>query len=257
MKIHVLGSRGSMPTGGKEYSVFGQDTTALLIETDREAIFLDCGTGICHALDVDDKNISIIISHPHLDHLLGLSFFPYLNKNVDINIYGMQGLREAIDKLFSPPLWPCGIFCYKANVKVHTLGNKLKLNDVLIETIQGNHPGDALIIKVSNSGKSLVFATDYEHSKDSDKRLINFIKNTDLLIYDGQYTNEEYESCKGFGHSTKEIGMEIAKKAGVNRLMFTHHSPYHEDKFLQKEEERIKKIMDYAGILKQGDVLLL
>ena len=79
MKITILGARGSVPINGRETLEFGGATSCVLVETDEQAVFLDAGTGIIKSPDVGSRHISILITHPHLDHMIGMPFFPYNN----------------------------------------------------------------------------------------------------------------------------------------------------------------------------------
>lgn len=70
MKITVLGARDSVATDGNEMTVYGGATSCVLVEAGNEAVFLDAGTGIVHAPDIGDRHISILITHPHIDHIV-------------------------------------------------------------------------------------------------------------------------------------------------------------------------------------------
>ena len=91
IKVTVLGARGSVPTQGPDMTIFGGSTSSILIETADQAIFLDAGTGIMDAPNIGDKAISLFLTHPHLDHILGLPFFPYITeKNRRIDFYAKK-----------------------------------------------------------------------------------------------------------------------------------------------------------------------
>ena len=111
MKLTVLGARGSVAVCGHKFSEFGGATTCYLIETEGEAIFLDAGSGIMESPMVSDKNVSIFLTHPHLDHLLGLPFFPVLAEaEKQVTIFGktrkLLSVKEQVDGVYSNPLWP-------------------------------------------------------------------------------------------------------------------------------------------------------
>ena len=76
MKITVLGARGSMPSEGRDFLEYGGATSCVLVETDEQAIYIDAGSGIVRTPDIGNRKISILLTHPHLDHLLGMPFFP-------------------------------------------------------------------------------------------------------------------------------------------------------------------------------------
>ena len=84
-------------------------------------------------------------------------------------------------------------------------------------------------------------------------RLADFAKNADLLMYDAQYTEEEYLSRRGFGHSTAEKGMELMQLGGIKRLLLVHHAPGCTDDMLAMRENSIRiKNVSYA---REGQVI--
>lgn len=259
MKITVLGARGSVPTDGKDAIDFGGATSCVLVETDEQAIFLDAGTGIVKAPDVGGKQISILLTHPHFDHLIGLPFFPYNAENGRrINVYAGKraGLSAAqqLEKLLSPPLWPCTLSEYPADFHVHDLSLPLTIGDVTVTGMESQHPGGSTVYRLNCDGKSLVYATDYEHGEEM-SALIDFAKDTDLLFYDAQYTPEEYERMRGYGHSTVEAGMKVMRESNARELRFVHHDPRHSDEMLRKMEESVKS--DRIAFAKEGEVIIL
>ena len=241
MKITVLGIRGSIPVSGKEYNEFGGATSCILVETADQAVFLDAGSGMLKAPKTDDKKVSVLLSHTHADHVIGLGLSPVLLTRQDVDIYAKtrDGLNpyEQIKKFMSPPLWPAGVEVYPANVTFHEFGDSLTLGGIEISTMESNHPGGSLIIKLSCEGKTVVYATDYEHTDEKQSELAAFSKGADLVFYDGQYTDEEYEKMKGFGHSTFREGMKLFKKCGAGHIYFVHHDPRHSDSALLEMEK--------------------
>ena len=93
-------------------------------------------------------------------------------------------------------------------------------------------------------GKRIVYATDVElnlifdpDSKEPNKEALaqeyrDFIYEADLLIADGQYTEEEYSTKAGWGHTSISLLLEIASQSKVKQLAVFHHDPQHSDKFL-------------------------
>ena len=260
MKITILGARGSVPTSGPDMHIFGGSTSSILVETDDHAIFLDAGTGIIHAPDVGKKEISILITHPHFDHIMGLPFFPYnTEKDRRIKIYGKiregLGVKEQIGKLIAPPLWPCTLADYKADYEYHDLETPLKIGEITVDAAESEHPGGSLIYRLSDGRKSMVYATDYEYSKEKSEALVSLAKDTDLLLMDAQYTDEESMIRKGFGHSTVKAGVQIIKETNAAVVRFVHHDPRHSDEQLLKMEEEVKS--DTVAFAREGEVIVL
>ena len=122
----------------------------------------------------------------------------------------------------------------------------------MIEDMPSCHPGGSLIFKVSACGKSIVYATDFEHTEEKTRELTAFAAGADLVLYDAQYTEEEFSVKKGFGHSTAEAGKRVQRESGAGRLLLIHHDPRHTDDFLKKQEKTLG-----VRYTRQGEVIRL
>ena len=100
--------------------------------------------------------------------------------------------------------------------------------------------------------------TDIEHVNGIDTSIVNFAKDADLLIHDGQYTTEEYQrKFKGWGHSTWQQAAEVALLANVKKLIITHHDPDHNDDFLEGLEKECQKVFPHSLFAKEGMEVLV
>ncbi|MBR3722394.1 MAG: MBL fold metallo-hydrolase [Selenomonadaceae bacterium] len=263
IELSVLGTRGSMPGEGGIFSRYGGSTSCYLVKIGKEEIYLDAGSGIADAKPANDANITLLLTHMHIDHLVGLPFFRALTeKNRRINIYGAPraGLTpaEGIERLMSPPFWPAKICDYPAQTEIHTLPTEgeftFPIGKVNVRMIEGQHPNGSTIFRLDYSDKSLVYATDFEHNDESSEKLIAFAQNCDLLMYDGQYTDEEYTKYKGYGHSTPSVGISIAKKCGAKSLLLVHHAPWRTDKELDSIETDLQaEYGEWISLAKIGE----
>ncbi len=118
--------------------------------------------------------------------------------------------------------------------------------------------GGSYGLRLDDEGVSLVVCTDIEHINGIDKNIVDFAKNADLLVHDGQYTTEEYEqSFRGWGHSTWEQAVEVAQRANVKNLIITHHDPDHDDDFLDKQEKECQQVFPNSLFAKEGMEVLV
>lgn len=250
---------------GDRVKEFGGATSAVLVEAGGQNVFLDAGTGLHNVQVLKDGDITILISHSHLDHLLGLPFFRYLSmadRKIDIYLKKRNGLsaKEQIDSIFSPPAWPCLIGDYMADITFHDLECPFNIGEIRVSGMESVHPGGSTIYRLDYKGTSLVFATDYEYRDEKAEELISFSKGTDLLLFDAQYTEEEQSGRRGFGHSTAAQGISVFEKAGAGILKLIHHAPEHDDGFMRQMEEDIKARSgkgDRISFARQGEVIEL
>ena len=110
-----------------------------------------------------------------------------------------------------------------------------------------NHPQGAVGYRIETGKTVIVYATDLEHGHPQlDKVLREHVAGADLLIYDAQYTPEEYLRYRGWGHSTWAEGARVARDAGARRLVLFHHDPSHDDGFLTRVLEEGRR--DFPGL---------
>ena len=257
-QLTVLGARGSMAVEGPDFDEFGGATSCYLVQAGEETLFLDGGSGLVGAPTEFPRDPVILLSHLHLDHLLGLGMYPRLvRKGAGTQIYVPvpegEDANGLLNRLYSPPFWPLALSGYAGNVSVKPLRLPLSLGDVLVEGMPGSHPDGCVILKVSFRGKSLVYMTDYEHSGRRESATEAFVRGADLLLFDGQYTESEYPGKKGFGHSTAGEGIRLMEACGVKRLLIIHHDPGSTDAELSRREAALSRSdVRYA---RRGDVI--
>lgn len=261
-RLTVLGARGSMPVSGKNFVRYGGATSCFKILAGDEEIYLDAGNGIFTAEPKPDTRITILLTHMHLDHIIGLPFFVALgqgNRRVDIYAKERSGLngKAALDRLISPPFWPLKVGEYPANVNFHDLPKNFTLGEISVETMDGVHPQGSTIYRLSRRGKSIVYATDFEHTPKGCAALADFARDCDLLLYDAQYTEDEYGKFRGYGHSTPQAGFGVATKANAAKILFVHHAPHRTDEELSAMEFKFAEGNENILFAKVGDEILL
>ena len=260
-RLTVLGTRGSMATGGADVQVFGGSTSCYMVQAGKETIFLDAGSGLLSAPSAFPAPPVILLSHLHLDHLIGLGMFPVLSRRgeqASLYVPFCRSGREAgalLDRVFTPPFWPLRLRELEATLRIHTFPERMQIGEVQVESIPGHHPDGCMVLKLSYRGRSLVYATDYEHEQSHDEALAAFAKGTDLLLYDAQFSSEDYPRKKGFGHSTAEKGLELMERAQARRLLLIHHDPHSTDLILRQREAALGT--DRASYAREGETIEL
>lgn len=258
MKIRFYGTRGSIPICEPQYQEFGGNTTCVLVEVSDNIGILDAGTGIRNLgkeLVTDqhlgiDRSVFIAFSHFHWDHIQGLPFFlpAYDEKrHFIISAIGRERYGKDLKSIFQMQMqrdyFPVPLDGMGATIDFHqTEEDSLVFENVTATALKHNHPGDAYSYRIEGKrdGKVLVFCTDIEHGDEVDANIVELAKDADLLIHEAQYTPDELPKHKGWGHSSWEQAVEVAKRASVKKLAITHHDPDHDDAFLRNVEKQVQ-----------------
>lgn len=258
LRLTVLGTRGSMTVSSNDCREFGGATSCYLIQVGSQSVILDAGSGLLSAPTSFANPPVMLLSHLHLDHIMGLGMYSRLaTKGTQTYLYmPAQSRNEALRQLnglFAPPYWPLKLTDYAGTLHVEPMPAKLRVGELTIDVMQGNHPGNSLVFRLSAGDKSLVYATDYEHDDQSFEHLVDFSTGTNLVLYDGQYAEGEYEVHRGFGHSTPQKGLELMRLCGAKRLLLVHHDPTSTDAMLRERERRLG--CEAARFAREGDVI--
>lgn len=264
-RIALLGVRGTVPVDGPEVARYGGATTCVLVRMGGEVIVLDAGSGMMRLnsyLKSEEQSVHLLLSHPHLDHMLGLPSCPVLYDSTrQIHIYAAahSGLspREQVARMMEPPLWPVGPEVFQADVSFQTLTGPFALGDVAIETLEGVHPGGCTAFRLEHSGMSIVYATDYELDDQSIPRLADFARGCSLLLCDGQYSDTEFLERRGYGHSSWRGAATLARESGAQRLLVLHHAPWRTDAALDAAQPLLERIFSNGAFARGGEEITL
>lgn len=254
-KMTVWGVRGSFPMTGADYAEYGGNTCCISIDFGETAVILDAGSGLARLgreLERQHrKRADILITHVHMDHCLGLfGFRLFHDPEAEIHLYGTahDGIpfHQCLHTLAGPPYWPLGLNDFPARVLIHEVcpGDTFRLSGMenmpqvpAVQTLAGNHPNQSLFYRLEWSGKSILYALDCELDDCLRSSLTEFARNTDLLIWDASFTEEDLLRRKGWGHSAWKEGAALGRAAGAGRVLMTHYAADYADDFLRKQEE--------------------
>lgn len=245
MELEFLGVRGSFPVSGDDRNKYGGHTLcARIVISDGEWIIIDAGTGLWKLGDIFAKpeeekpqNLHFLLTHFHLDHISGLPFFaPLYSSQATLTFLTAQDPEETekyLSGLMAGNYFPLE-FRETPSRKIFKKipENNFQIGGVDISRFPLNHPQGSVSYKIQEKGKTIIFATDTEHPEEGiDQKLVSFVREADILVYDAMFTPEEYESGrKGWGHSTWLEGTKVAEEAKVRALYLSHFNPDHSDK---------------------------
>jgi ribonuclease BN (tRNA processing enzyme) len=136
-------------------------------------------------------------------------------------------------------------------------GDTFDVGEARVRAARLNHPGGVLAYRIEHEGRSVVYATDTEHYACVDPTLRALAEGADILIYDSQYTPEEYRgdagrSKVGWGHSTYVAGAELARAAGVGKYVLYHHDPQRSDAGVEDLERRAREMFAPSVAAREG-----
>lgn len=261
-RITVWGVRGSAPRPSPECMEYGGNTVCTALEHDGHTVILDAGTGLAPlgqalAERKEIKRLDVLLSHLHLDHVLGLfSFQPLFDPGTEIHLYGGEGLAKHLEALFGSPFWPVGIRNVPARVEFHEIqpGDCFRLDSLSVSTMAGNHPGGSILYRLEAGGKRLTCALDCEADRQVLSALAEFARGSDLVIWDATFARPDLRP--GWGHSTWEQGLELGRAAKAGQVLMTHYSWNYSDEFLRRQEEEAAKD-GVCRFAKEGMVIAL
>jgi len=277
------GTRGSIPTPSTSSFVttrYGGDTTCIAVDAAGHRIILDGGSGLRllgleMARQTGPWHATFFFSHLHWDHIQGFPFFkPAFCSGNRFELYGPHlptnddrigsVLEQALRGQQSDLNFPVQLNDMPSEMIFRDLSTRA---EVVIPTATGsirvftaplNHPGGCFGYRIEEHiagqpPRTLVFATDTEHLKEPNPELQFLARGADVMIYDCQYTPEEYDGTdgpdhRGWGHSTYEWALREARCAGVKKVLMHHHDPLHDDSKVEEIETRAQEAATGSGI---------
>ena len=112
---------------------------------------------------------------------------------------------------------------------------EISIGQTLVVSRSLNHPQGNLGFRIMDGEGVFAYVSDTEHFEDRvDERVVELIKDADVMVYDAQFTPEQYPDRKGWGHSTWKVGCELARMANVKTLVLFHHDPASTDDVIDR-----------------------
>jgi ribonuclease BN (tRNA processing enzyme) len=262
MKIKLWGVRGSIPTTTPDTKFYGGQTSCIFVSEEDTHIVLDAGSGIQEFNSVSlpvNNRIDVLLTHLHMDHIQGLGFFKALFiPDLEVHIWGPMSnsstLHSRLSRYLSPPLFPVLLRDLPCKLILHEIGNgEFDIGPFKITAAYIIHPGPTLGYRIKGKHSVFTYIPDHEPAL-GDRGMIHNSKWTsgfdiasgaDLLYHDGQYTTQEYDSRKGWGHSSFQDVLEFASLTGIKHLLIGHHDPTHSDTRLNEIVTALKKNNSY------------
>ncbi len=281
-RLRLWGVRGSIPVPGAGTVRYGGNTTCVELRADGEIIVLDAGSGIRQlGIDLEKEfaespiRLTLLITHTHWDHIQGLPFFlPAYNQKNRIRVLGYEGARAGLAAILAGQMetqfFPVSLRDLPSNIAIEELKEmEFSIGKVRVTSRFANHPGICAGYRLLTSGGSIAFFPDNEpyellklHQADREKtsveearafaqseraKLVEFLKDVDVLMMDAQYTDEEYQQKIGWGHGALSRVVSLALAARVKKLILFHHDPNHDDAKIDDMLEAARMLVVDSG----------
>ncbi len=258
MRLRFWGTRGSIASPGEATARYGGNTSCVEVRADDgTVIVLDCGTG-ARALGVhlareaaqQPMHLHLFIGHTHWDHIQGFPFFvPAFLPGAELNVYAPLGFQQSLEEAMAGQMeysyFPVKLRDLRSRIHFTELEEGFfRVGSVLVETQYLNHTAPTIAYRMSSNGATLAYVTDHEpfaytegtFHHPGDQHHVGFLRGVDVLVHDAQYSEAEYATRLGWGHSSIEYATDVALAAGVRRLVLFHHDPTHDDATMDRLE---------------------
>lgn len=231
-------------------------------------LIFDAGSGIRSLGDSlvqagTAQDIDLFFSHGHIDHLIGLPFFtPLFRSGWNLRVWAggfeqIGGVRAAIERLMSFPLFPIGLETASAHLSFVDFqrGDELSPRDgITIRTAALDHPGGATAYRIEYDGRAVCYMTDTELGN-ADPAWLDLARDADVLIMDSTYTDAELPEHRGWGHASWQQVVGFANSAGVKTLCLFHHDPDHADDVMDRIASDVARARPGTIVAREGETI--
>jgi phosphoribosyl 1,2-cyclic phosphodiesterase len=268
MHVRFWGVRGSVPWAIPSAIGHGCNTACIQVEDEAtgQIVVFDAGSGIVglgDALGETPRDITVILTHYHWDHLQGLPFFnPLYVPGYKVRVFAPAFEShdpEWVNTIFKSPFFPVPHERLPNPPQIEVIeAGELRLGSLEISSIPLNHPGGALAYRVRGMTGDLVYATDHEFGDpDFDEPLIDFSRDAAAVVVDAHFTPEELPRHRGWGHSDWRQCAEFAHACNAGGLWLFHHKPGRTDEQLVRIRADARRVFSAAETASEGERLAL
>src|SRR4051812_26010832 len=258
----MLGVRGSTPAPGADFVRYGGHTASLAITPeagDRPTLVLDAGTGLralTPLLAGEAFEGSIVLSHLHWDHMMGLPFFNAGDRDgarVDLYVpaQGDHSGRDLLARSFSPPSFPITPEGLQGTWTFHALAEgRHAIEGFSVTSVDIEHKGGrTYCLLVQDDHGSLAYLPDHAPAAGVSDQLRAALDGVDVLVHDAQFLESERKLAVDYGHATVGDSLKLARESRAGTLVLFHHSPTRTDTALDEIAGWAAGLLDGGGVV--------
>jgi phosphoribosyl 1,2-cyclic phosphodiesterase len=271
--LTIWGAGGSAPAAGSQRAVFGGETVCFGLSREGDAggphLLVDLGSGareagraIAQAARLSGRPalVEVLLSHLHLDHIMGAPFFePFYRADAQVTLHcGLFDDAEAfaarMKGLIAPPWFPVEpLKMAAARFAALPVRAPFEAAGFTVTAVPLHHPGGCMGFRIEGPDWSVAIIGDHEHGRpDTDAAARDLAQGATVMIYDATYDDAAYRTHIGWGHSTWQQGVALARAAGVGATLLHHHLPEHDDAALGRIDAEVRAANGAVRLARQG-----
>jgi len=280
LRIHLCGVRGSTPAPGIDFVGYGGHTSCLALAHDGAAapsLILDAGTGVQSVsalLGGEPFSGTILLTHLHWDHTLGLPFFA-AGDNVDARVGVLLPEQESgaqaasvLARIMSPPFFPIGPTELRGEWTFATIApGERQIEGFTVLAREIPHKGGRTFgYRVSDARSTFTYMPDHcptalgpgeDGFGEYHPAAVELAREADVLVHDAQLLPEELASEAKFGHAVADYAVELARHADTRSVVLFHHKHDRTDEALDGLARRLAGESPPVSVAVEGTVLEL
>ena len=260
LTVRFWGTRGSIPTPGRQTKKYGGNTTCLEIRHEDTLLVFDAGSGIRELgmswLDEFAQkpiDASLVFTHLHWDHIQGFPFFSCADMPQNaFTIWGEERESTGVEQLLSGQMtgdyFPIELSAMQAKLSFKTIEGPFGIGKMKVTPFPLPHPGGSLGYRVEADGAVFVLATDSEFdqialnkdelandhyaSRQYPAEVTDFLAGANLIAIDTQYTDSIYPQRVGWGHNSIATVVDLCNQVKPDMVAMCHHDPQSTDQMV-------------------------
>jgi ribonuclease BN (tRNA processing enzyme) len=278
LRIHLCGVRGSTPAPGIDFIRYGGHTSCVALAQDGARVptlILDAGAGVQRVtglLQGAPFDGTILLSHLHWDHVVGLPFFAAAdNEHARVSVLLPEQEREkdaarVLAGIMTPPYFPVEPTELRGDWRFGTIApGEREIEGFTVLAREIPHKGGRTFgYRISDGHSTLVYIPDHcpttlgpgeDGFGEYHPAAIELARDADVLLHDAQLFPAELAAEADFGHSVADYAVELARRAGTRSVLLFHHRYDRTDEALDGLAQRFKGASPEVSVAAENLVL--